>query len=73
MVLTAANGRLRQERLKRGWSEQALADRIQQWEYEHGDRHDLPVALGRRHGKPTHRAGKHTKTPLSWRLGDTTP
>jgi transcriptional regulator with XRE-family HTH domain len=38
-----ANRLLRQERLKRGWSEQDLADRIQQWEYEHGDGHDLPV------------------------------
>jgi len=38
-----ANRRLREERLRRGWSEQDLADRIQQWEYEHGDGHDLPV------------------------------
>lgn len=42
MVLTT-NRRLRQERLERGWSEQDLANRIQQWEYEHGDGHDLPV------------------------------
>ncbi|HZD72897.1 MAG TPA: helix-turn-helix transcriptional regulator, partial [Actinomycetota bacterium] len=38
-----ANPRLREERLRRGWSEQDLADRIQRWEYEHGDGHDLPV------------------------------
>ena len=43
MTLTAADPRLRQERLERGWSEQDLADRIQQWEYQHGDGHDLSV------------------------------
>ena len=43
MARTTANQRLRKERLKRGWSEQDLADRIQQWEYEQGDGHDLSV------------------------------